>query len=98
MPDRPAGCTGDLPCELFPLPACWTLRARIVRHVAWFHARDGTNAREYTTRPEALPRDAFLHGGKRFAAKPEVTGKAGIRFVVVFRVLEGVFFGKEVAS
>ena len=30
-------------------------------------------------------------------AKPEVTGKGGIRFVVV-RVVEGVFFREEIAS
>jgi quercetin dioxygenase-like cupin family protein len=32
------------------------------------------------------------------AAEPEVTGKGGIRFVIVVRVIEGVFFREEVAS
>jgi quercetin dioxygenase-like cupin family protein len=31
-------------------------------------------------------------------AKPEVTGKGGIRFVVVVWVVEGVFFREEIAS
>jgi hypothetical protein len=31
-------------------------------------------------------------------AKPEVTGKGGIRLVIVVRVVEGVFFREEIAS
>src|SRR5688500_171710 len=69
------------------------MRVRFDRHVAWFPAGDGTNAREYTTHPETLPRKRSA----QFTTKPEVTGKGGIRFVVV-RVVESVFFRKEIAN